>query len=306
MHAPHGLADAAAVVVNHDVARMHMAREVDFGHGHVAAQGIQPGAAAAHQRIGIGGDGGIGGGWHGLRASARCGQAAVAGLAGQAGCAVGIERIDHQVVHIHQQVAAGAPGQLGEEIGFAEIGLRPAQVGRQVFDGNRAAQALLHPLHVGGHHGQRLVRPGDGQQVGGMHHAGLGGLCGGGGRLARPRPTGKTGVVAHAHGVNALHQPGQLRQVPVVQPHGRAQRQAHPVQADRVQRPPPLQHLQRGPAVGKEVFAVDFQKRQRGPLGQHLRVVRMPPAQAHAEARGGRRGRDRGGSGGRGCGGQHG
>ena len=47
MHAPHGLADAAAVVVNHDVARMHMAREVDFGHGHVAAQGIQPGAAAA-------------------------------------------------------------------------------------------------------------------------------------------------------------------------------------------------------------------------------------------------------------------
>jgi uncharacterized protein (UPF0276 family) len=40
MHAPHGLADAAAVVVNHDVARMHMAREVDFGHGSRVSQPV--------------------------------------------------------------------------------------------------------------------------------------------------------------------------------------------------------------------------------------------------------------------------
>ncbi len=84
-----------------------MAREVDFGHGHVAAQGIQPGAAAANQRIGIGGGGGG-------RASARCGQAGVAGLAGQAGCAVGIERM---VISTYQSVSGAGQAGLDELAG---------------------------------------------------------------------------------------------------------------------------------------------------------------------------------------------
>lgn len=93
VHLPHGLGDAAAVVVDDDVTRVHVPRQVNFGHGH-APQGIQPRAAVGHQGR--------------LQRGIGPGRGAVV-----------VQRVDHEVVHVDQQVAAGAAGQLGQEIGFA-------------------------------------------------------------------------------------------------------------------------------------------------------------------------------------------
>ena len=201
----------------------------------------------------------------------------------QGAAQLGVLRVDVEVVHIHQQAAAGALRQRGEKFGFWHVGVGPAQVGRQVFDGDGPLEALLHPLHVGDHHGQRLAGEGHGQQISRVNR----------GAAGHERPARKAGVVAHAHRVDFFDQPGQLRQMPVVHPAGRAQRQAHAVQADGVVFAALAQHGQGRAAGGEEIFGMDFDEVQRRAGLQQLGVMRVPPSDAHRRQEGQREGGQR-------------
>ena len=130
---------------------------------------------------------------------------------------------------------------------------------------------------MGAQHIERFVGKGQGQQIRSMHHQGLG--------AGAIRRAGKGGMVTHPHRVDPIYQPGQLIQMPRVEPGGRAQRQAHPMQTHGVQRPALLQDREGSASCSEEVFGVDFQKvHSRLPLKQ-LRVMRMPPPYADRHLR---------------------
>lgn len=119
-------------------------------------------------------------------------------------------------------LATGALRECGEELGFMAVAAGKGDVSREVFDQQRASQPLLHPLHVGAQPLERFAVEGNRQQVGCMH------------RGAVQRRAGKCGMVADAHRIDALDQPHKLSQMPVIDTGSRAQRQANPVQADRI------------------------------------------------------------------------
>ena len=228
------------MVVNHDVAAMRMASQVDLGH-ELLRDGVQP-VAADLQDVGL--------------------------------CILQlqVQRIHMEVVDIHQQAAAGAPRQCGEKAWFVHVGAIPPDVGGEVFNGDRASELLLHPLYVVGHDCQRFVGEGDGQQVGGMEGAVT--------LRAAPRTARETCVVTHAGWLYALHQPRQAVQMPGVQPGRRPERQADAVQAHGVQGAALLQNLQCRPAISEEVFGVHLQKTDGGLPLQQLTIVGVPPADA--------------------------
>lgn len=91
----------------------------------------------------------------------------------------------------------------------------------------------------------------------------------------------KAGVVAHAHRLDLGHQGRKPIKVCLVDAGGRAQRQAHAVQAHGIVLTPLAQHRTGGAAGRKEVLGVDFDEIQgRLPL-QQLGVMGVPPADAH-------------------------
>ena len=100
---------------------------------------------------------------------------------------------------------------------------------------------------------------------------------------AGERGARETGVVGYAHRLDALHEPLEPLQVPRVQPGGRAEREAHSVQAHRVMLAGLAQHRERGAAIGEEVLGVNLDKRERRPVVQHRRVVGL--SQAYSNGR---------------------
>ena len=88
----------------------------------------------------------------------------------------------------------------------------------------------------------------------------------------------KTGVVRDPNGLDALNEAGELVKMPIVHADGRAQGQAHAMQADVVVLTGLAQHGQRRAASGKEVLAVDFHKTQGRALLKHLGILGVPQA----------------------------
>ena len=86
-------------------------------------------------------------------------------------------------------------------------------------------------------------------------------------RRARER-----GVVGDAHRLDALHQARQPVEVPGVEAGGRAQRQAHAVQADGIVLARRVEHRQRRAAVGEEVLRVDFDEAERAAAARAARA----------------------------------
>ena len=79
------------------------------------------------------------------------------------------------------------------------------------------------------------------------------------------------GVVRNAHRLHALREARQPVEVPGVEPRGRAERQAHAVQADRIDLARRVEHGERGTAVGEEVLGVDLDESERRPALEQLR-----------------------------------
>src|SRR6187431_843793 len=57
------------------------------------------------------------------------------------------------------------------------------------------------------------------------------------------------------------------------------------MQTDRIVVAPLFEHTEGCATCGKEILGMDFQKIHRRPLMQHLRVMRVPPADAHTSGR---------------------
>ncbi len=229
------------MVVDHDVARIPVTGQVYLADA-AGIDAVHPAAGGLH-----------GGGFVAARATLL------------------VQRIQHQVVHVQQQAAAGLPRQLLEAVRLGQRVVGQAQIGTEVFHQQRLLQMVLHLQHVGRHDLQRGFGVGHRQQVVGVHQ----GLAG-----QAVRSTGKTGVVADPQWLHARHQCGQAVQVPGVQPGGRTQRRAHAVQANRPFFPRLHLHGQGRTVVAEEVFAVHFHKGQRGWCGQQRAVMRLPEPDA--------------------------
>ena len=129
-----------------------------------------------------------------------------------------IVRRHGDVVHVEQQAAAAPPDELAQELGFAQRRLRETQVAGRVLDRYLPAQRLLQALHVAHDDGERLFGVGQRQEVVEVAAA-----------VAAP---GK--MVRHQRRLEPLHQGGDARQMRLVEPVHRAQRQADGMNGERV------------------------------------------------------------------------
>ena len=91
---------------------------------------------------------------------------------------------------------------------------------------------------------------------------------------------------------DVVHEGGELIEVQRIDTVGRAERQAHTVQADGVVFTAFAQHCECSTTGREEVFGMDFDEVQGGLLCEQRRVMGVPPADAHS-GHGRRRGRCR-------------
>ncbi len=84
-------------------------------------------------------------------------------------CRDGIEAevraVDEQVRQVEEQEAARSLEQLGEEVGLAELGIRPVEHRGRVLERQRHGQLRHRALHVLAQDAQRLTRPWHRQEV---------------------------------------------------------------------------------------------------------------------------------------------
>ena len=165
-----------------------------------------------------------------------------------------IVRRHGDVVHVEQQAAAAQPDELAQELGFAQRRLRETQVAGRVLDRYLPAQRLLQALHVAHDDGERLFGVGQRQEVVEVAAA-----------VAAP---GK--MVRHQRRLEPLHQSGDARQMRLVEPVHRAQRQADGMNGERVIGSQGFDGLR---AI-EIILGVDFQEAGRRPLARDLRQVR--------------------------------
>ena len=165
-----------------------------------------------------------------------------------------IVRRHGDVVHVEQQAAAAQPDELAQELGFAQRRLRETQVAGRVLDRYLPAQRLLQALHVAHDDGERLFGVGQRQEVVEVAAA-----------VAAP---GK--MVRHQRRLEPLHQGGDARQMRLVEPVHRAQRQADGMNGERVIGPQGFDGLR---AI-EIILGVDFQEAGCRPLARDLRQVR--------------------------------
>ena len=77
-----------------------------------------------------------------------------------------VARAHEEVVQVEQESAAGAPGQLGEELGLGDLLVLEAEIGGRVLDEHAPTEMILGPGHVVGHHAERFAGHRHRQQVG--------------------------------------------------------------------------------------------------------------------------------------------
>ena len=76
-----------------------------------------------------------------------------------------VEGADIDVVDVEQDLAVGAPRQLGDELPFGQLGGGVGDVARDVLEHQAAAEPVLHLHHPLGDVVQRLLGVGQRQQV---------------------------------------------------------------------------------------------------------------------------------------------
>ena len=77
-----------------------------------------------------------------------------------------IVRADCDVVHVDEQFAAAAAGELAEEAGLAPAMLVERQIVCRILDQDFATERVLHLADVGAEAGKHLVRPRQWQEIG--------------------------------------------------------------------------------------------------------------------------------------------
>jgi hypothetical protein len=182
-----------------------------------------------------------------------------------------IGRGDDDVVDVEQQAAAGAAGDLGEEVGLGHHAFREEDVGRRIFEQHASPDRLLRLVDVVANRLEGLFRIGQRQQI--VEEA-----------LVVGRPGEMFGEQAR---LIACGEPGEPLQMRFVERPRRADREADAVQRQRIARADRLEPAVRRAAVAHVIFRMNLEKSEVG----SLREDRVDMLGLEADARAGGQGR---------------
>ena len=174
------------------------------------------------------------------------------------------------VVHIQQDAAVCLLGDGGKELPLCKDRVSELHVGGRVFQQDAPPEPILHLAHTAHHVSQGFLGVGQRQQI----------------VEATAVNSGPAQMVGHQCRLDALHQRAQVAQVALAQLVGRADRERHAVQGDRIVAPNALQDMQRPAAAIDVVFGDGLEPVDAArAVAENVLVVLRAQSDTEAEAR---------------------
>ena len=180
-----------------------------------------------------------------------------------------VEGADIDVVDVEQDLAIGAPRELGDELPLGELGGGVGDVARHVLQHQAAAEMVLHAPHALGDVVERFLGVRQRQQV--VH--------------VEATQAREAQMVGNPHRLHAIDEGGEVVEIAPVQRIDRADGQRHTVQRHRIVAADAVEPVQRGATRHHVVFREHFEPAHPTGIGGNFIVVLGPKPQSKIDAR---------------------